>query len=239
MKSQIADTFITSFVHELIKSSNPEGYKQGEEEARIEIAKRNVHKKIPEEIRNKSFSQNLSKNSPLDEQMQPSIVPSNSEALTKELSPVHPAQPKFSPTMQRSIKLPPMSSPIHNPPKIPPPQQNKPDFKPFQEGELDLGPLGKILKDPRVQAIEVPGQSKPVLVRKDGTKMRTDIRMRKEEIENIIKSFSKNSRVPIIGGIFKAAIDNLLMTAVTSEFAEGRFIIEKRNPFQQLPIPRR
>ena len=57
----------------------------------------------------------------------------------------------------------------------------------------------------------------------------------KEEVDKIINYFSAQTKIPLVGGTFKAAFRNLIITAVISDFLGSRFVIEKRSPFQTLP----
>lgn len=88
-----------------------------------------------------------------------------------------------------------------------------------------------ILKDPRVQSIECLGPGKNIMVKKDGAVMSTSFSMSKEEIDSFLGNISKETKIPIIAGVFKAALNNLIITAVVSEYVGSRFIIQKRMPF--------
>ncbi len=46
--------------------------------------------------------------------------------------------------------------------------------------------------------------------------------------------FSQNARIPITNGILKAAVGDLIISAVISDFAGSRFVINKINPFNQI-----
>ena len=93
--------------------------------------------------------------------------------------------------------------------------------------EFNLGKIDALIKDPRVSLIESPGPGKIVLVRMDGTTTTTQISLSQEEIHSIIKKFAEQARIPIVPGIFKAVVGNLLITAVISELVGTRFIISK------------
>jgi hypothetical protein len=49
-------------------------------------------------------------------------------------------------------------------------------------------------------------------------------------VNNIINRFSQQAKIPLLGGILKAAVGDLLISAVTSEFVGSRFIISRLNP---------
>jgi len=101
------------------------------------------------------------------------------------------------------------------------------------QGMMDIGKLNLFLRDPRINQIEVNGPEREVLVRISGSPQRTRVKLTKEEIEKIIRSFSEKTRIPLIKGVFKAAVGELVLTAVISDFVDTRFTIQKRRPFQQ------
>lgn len=100
-------------------------------------------------------------------------------------------------------------------------------------GQLDLGKLNLFLADPRVNQLECYGPEKDVLVRVGNQTQKTRVNLSKEEIESIIKDFSEKTRIPVIRGVFRAALGNLILTAVTSDFVDTRFTIQKKAPFQK------
>jgi hypothetical protein len=46
-----------------------------------------------------------------------------------------------------------------------------------------------------------------------------------------MSSISEQTKIPLIPGIFKAVLNNLIITAVLSDYVGTRFIIQKRSPF--------
>jgi len=118
-------------------------------------------------------------------------------------------------------------------PKIP--LSQKKTQKPLSpEEQPNIGKLSPIIKDPRVSSLECQGPGKSVLVIKDGTIQKTQIILTAEEIFFIIDEFSQKTRIPLIKGTFKAALGELIMTAVISDFVGSRFMLQKRNSFQPL-----
>src|SRR3989344_240183 len=88
-------------------------------------------------------------------------------------------------------------------------QAHKPTPPPIsgvRQEPVKLGKLTKILLDPSVQSIE---------------------------INNLMQEVSNKTRIPLIQGLFKAAFQDLVLTAVISEHIGTRFMIQKMNPFQQ------
>ena len=129
----------------------------------------------------------------------------------------HHAQTKFPPQL---IQQPKMHN-IFSPPMI---------SQETQEQEIPyLGKLTPLISDPEVESIESPGPNQNILVKKRGALQRTSISLTPQEIETIIKDFSQKTRIPLIEGTFKAALSDLIITAVISEFVGSRFVIQKRN----------
>ena len=91
--------------------------------------------------------------------------------------------------------------------------------------------LNKIINDKSVQMIECPGPGKNVLVKIRNKVNVTKLNLNEAEIKNIIIYFSDYARIPIVGGILKTSVDNIMISAVVSEYAGSRFIINKKNPY--------
>lgn len=115
-------------------------------------------------------------------------------------------------------------------------QQIQPQYQPKPVG-FHLGKTEVFLKDPLLQSIECPGPGKNILVKKQNNISPTRTILSQQEINNIINSFSQQAKIPISSGILKAAVGNLVISAVISEFVGSRFIINKLTPPQvQQPI---
>jgi len=98
--------------------------------------------------------------------------------------------------------------------------------------EFDLGKLNPFISDRLITSIECPGPGKFILIKRANKLEVTKIRLDKSEIESIIKKFSEKSRIPLIGGIFKTVVGNLVITALQSDIVGSRFIITKISPYQ-------
>ena len=94
--------------------------------------------------------------------------------------------------------------------------------------------LNFLIKDPAVTEIECLGAEQQLLVKKAGTVQRTRVKLSIEEVYQLIAEFSQKTRIPVIEGTFKAALNNLILTAILSETLGPRFILQKKNPFQEL-----
>lgn len=100
----------------------------------------------------------------------------------------------------------------------------------FTRVDIDLGKLNPLLKDSMVREIQCNGPEKKVVVKGAmGTKEST-ITLTKEDVESILEAFSKTAKIPIHGGITKIVVGNLVLSAITSEVIESKFIIKKMLP---------
>lgn len=105
----------------------------------------------------------------------------------------------------------------------------KPEYK-LKPEDFNLGKIEVLLKDPLIQSIESPGPGKNILVKKYDKINVTKIILSQEEINEIIANFSSKAKIPLLGGILKAVVGNLVISAITSEFVGSRFIINRINP---------
>ncbi len=167
----------------------------------------------------------------IEENLAPSIKPSITLQQTKKF-PIQPSRilhplPRYnlkpiSPAgFQSSIKTEakhemPFQQPQHFPSAIP--------------REFNLGKVNFLIQDPRVTVIECPGPGKFILARTSGQTSMTKISLIQDEIQQILQKFSEQTRIPIISGLFKAAVGNLVVTAVISDLIGSRFIITKITP---------
>ncbi len=87
--------------------------------------------------------------------------------------------------------------------------------------------LNSLIKDHYVNEIECVGVNSPLIVKKSGLTQNTQINLSIDEIYEIIAEFSQKTRIPVINGRIKAALNDLIITAVLSETLGPRFIIQK------------
>lgn len=228
-KHELRESFLKAFVSTLIKANlKPEKKEQTKKKDSLQDIKH-----IPEG----------------KGEMKPSLRPTQDPALPmpkvsvirRPGAPRRP--PKFAPPIRKSRK--PTPSEAELPPL--PPQQPKtliqvgglrPDKPTLPEeltasNQMNLGKVTQLLLDPSVISVECPGPAKNVLVNKAGKIQATPIQLTQDEIDNIIKEVSDKTRVPLVpSGLFKAAFQDLIMTAIVSELAGTRFVIQKRTPFR-------
>ena len=96
---------------------------------------------------------------------------------------------------------------------------------------FSLNKLDPLIRDNTVTVIECPGPGKPVIVKSIGRIVPSQVILSEQEIKNVVEIFSNFAKIPVIEGIFKAAVGNLLITAVLSDFVGSRFVINKYTPY--------
>lgn len=100
-------------------------------------------------------------------------------------------------------------------------------------GGINLGKITSVLLDPAVFGVECQGPGKNLLVNRSGAIQAASLSLTKDEINMLMEEFSDKTRIPLVDGVFKAAFQDLILTAVVSDFVGTRFIIQKRLPFQR------
>lgn len=98
-----------------------------------------------------------------------------------------------------------------------------------------LEKLRQMILDPTVQSIECPGPDKFITVARYGMIQTTNIKLSKEEINDMLKEISLRVRIPLITGVYKVRYQNLLITAVISEFVGTRFVMQKAPLLYEVP----
>ena len=93
--------------------------------------------------------------------------------------------------------------------------------------ELDLAKLNILVRDPLVKIIECNGPDENILVMGMMGRRSTPIKLSREEIDEVLEKFSGVSRIPLHEGLFKAAVGNLIISAVISEIVGIKFVIRK------------
>ncbi len=158
--------------------------------------------------------------------------------LTEQFTQPLPAFLNMIPSMMHNFQLPeqyalPLPKQQHFPnvplPPMKPPRTYSPN--PQAPQNLNIGKMTKILYDPSVWSVECPGPGKGILVNRAGSILTSSITLTPEEIQQVLNEFSERTRIPLIQGVFKAVYQDLLITAVISEFVGTRFVLQKRLPF--------
>ena len=98
----------------------------------------------------------------------------------------------------------------------------------------DYGKITPLLNDPSVSTIECQGAGKSIMIIRAGQKQMTRIVLSAEDIKNILKNVSDAAHIPLLEGVFRAAVDNFSLNAVISEMIGSRFIIKKQTAYAML-----
>ena len=142
------------------------------------------------------------------------LIEKNISHLRQKAAPQKPARPAMQPSpLTASIKS--------------PPEKLAAGQKIIIQALAKISPL---LSDTSIQTVECPGPGKPILVYKSGLIQTTNLILTSEEINRIMQEISEKTRIPLISGIFKAAWESYIVTAVMSEFVGTRFILQKKKP---------
>jgi hypothetical protein len=235
--------FLQFFTAELIKNMA----KEKELKKRIEAEKIKIkYIQPPEDIKlnnignsvifhqdPEKLEKSITSEEPIKEEITPHIhrvklpkrITNPSTSLTKTPSYLNLNKPSSNKElMQKSRKIQSHGSQtISKPPPINQPLPTTPDYA--------LKKIEPLIKDNAVQMIECPGPGKHILVKARNKINSTKIILNESEIKNIINYFSVSAKIPIIGGILKAAVNNLVISAIVSEYVGSRFIINKKSPY--------
>jgi hypothetical protein len=146
------------------------------------------------------------------------------QRLKKEMEKLMEEKMNFSPKKIETQTTP----QIQKTPQIIYPTENFPVEQPkFEQQPLGLNQIEQLIANPTIAVVECPGPGRFILVKKGFKKIATKITLNREEIEEILNYFSNESRIPRIGGVFKAIVDNLILTAIDSPYGGPKFIITK------------
>jgi hypothetical protein len=99
--------------------------------------------------------------------------------------------------------------------------------------DIELGKLNPLVNDSMVKVIECYGPGENLVVSGGMGTKKTGMILEKEEIENIIKKFSEETKIPVQEGIFKVVAGRLIFLAIISEMIGSKFIIKKMSPPEQ------
>ena len=156
------------------------------------------------------------------------IQPSQFQFPQPKIQISRPQQPMIRPQFNKPPEKLPMRSPRYLQQRTPSTSLNEKDKL------INLGKINTILSDPSVFSIESSGPEKNLIVNRAGKIQSSSLTLNKEEIDLIMKEISDKTRIPLIsGGVFKAVLKDLVITAVISDYIGTRFLMQKRTPFQR------
>ena len=88
--------------------------------------------------------------------------------------------------------------------------------------------LNALIRNPAINEIECIGADNPLMIKIRGMTQKTQVKLTIEEIYDLIAEFSQKTKIPVINGSIKAALNNLIITAALSETLGPRFILQKK-----------
>jgi hypothetical protein len=94
-----------------------------------------------------------------------------------------------------------------------------------------LDKLRPILNDPAVFGVSCSGPDQNIQITRSGMIQTVQMSFTMNEINDFMKDLSEKTKIPLIPGLFKIMLQNLIITAAVSEFVGTKFTIEKK-PFQ-------
>ncbi len=166
---------------------------------------------------------------PITQKLNPEIIPNLTPSPSKKFAPVVVTSLTIDPIKKKSIHPKILTNPL--PKKVL--SGNLTTTAPVTNainGYPNLGKLNSLISDPGIENIECIGPNKNVIVKKHGRLEKTGVLLTNNEIKQIIQDFSVKTKIPLVRGTFKAVLENLILTAVISEFAGTKFILQKKNP---------
>jgi hypothetical protein len=87
--------------------------------------------------------------------------------------------------------------------------------------------LNSLIDDIYVSEIECANSDAPLTVKKFGAIQKTGVRLSVDEIYELVAEFSQKTRIPVVEGRIRAALNNLVISANLSGKLGPSFIIQK------------
>lgn len=161
----------------------------------------------------------------------------NSKEVVASLNKIEkPEQRIFNPPPKR-ISLRPFTPVLKIPEPRLPPQLQYLQPTPTQQ-EIDLGKLNPLIKDPLVKIIQCNGEDTNIIVEGTMGRKTSSIILSKEDIDNVINTFSKIAKIPVDGGAVKIVAGRLILLAVISDVVSTKFLIKKISSYPSSTFPR-
>jgi hypothetical protein len=107
-----------------------------------------------------------------------------------------------------------------------------------EQAQDNLAKLRPFINDRSVTSIECAGPGKQIMINRSGMIQTPNFTLNDNEISLIMKEISDKTRIPLTSGVFKAAFEGFIITAVISDFVGTRFLLQRRMPgMMQMPQP--
>ncbi len=98
--------------------------------------------------------------------------------------------------------------------------------------------INNLLRDGSIQSIECSGPGKNLVVKRNNKINVTKLVFGPIQIKEVIDYFSGQARIPVANGILKAAVGDLIISSVSSNFVGSRFIITRNTPYSLIDSPK-
>lgn len=122
--------------------------------------------------------------------------------------------------------------------KVPMPSQKPALTKPvpadYKPSDNLYGKINPLINDPAITIIECNGAGQNISIVRAGQRQFTRISLNPVEIKELLDKIAEKARVPLLEGVFKAAVDNFIINAVVSTSVGSRFLIKKQTPYSLL-----
>tara|TARA_Y100000034_G_scaffold126562_1_gene177961 strand:- start:457 stop:1155 length:699 start_codon:yes stop_codon:yes gene_type:complete len=218
------ELFLQEFTKKLIKSISVEQFENIKKESLLKkdesLKRKNFQKIIGEKINRNKKKESLKLN-----------MDKGGKSLKLNIENVSTVSPspgkKFTPISATKLTINPLKPAI---PKEEIQEIPQTPIIPPVKGYPNVGKLNLLISDVGVESIECLGANKNVIVKKGGKVQQTRIILTRNEIKQILEDFSQKTKIPLQAGTFKAILNNLILTAIISEFSGTRFIIQKKTP---------
>jgi hypothetical protein len=147
------------------------------------------------------------------------VVPS--VPMIKNSSPSSVSVASTVPILKPPVSLPPAS--VSQVPKMPVMANSGPPVPSGKYGKLTL-----LTHDPSVLSIECSGSNSPVsVIRRGGQRQVTKISLSSSEIKSILQTFSDDSHVPLLDGVFRVIVNGWSVNAVISDLIGSKFVLNR------------
>jgi hypothetical protein len=219
------DKFIQKFVHSIILNIRAKKFNYNERHVIHADLVPRMHSRVMEA----SLREGSTARTPAAAPIQHSFVPPKRN-LSALVTPIR------MPTRTLRPQPVPRAMPVMNSAPVAPARKEiqMPAAPPGATLSQDYGKLTPLLSDPSVSTIECAGASKPLTIIRAGQKQMTRINLNVEEIKEFLQKISDIVHIPLLEGVFRAAVDNFSVNAVISEIIGSRFIIKKQTAYSML-----
>jgi len=180
---------------------------------------------------------------PLRQMIHADLVPKISKEtieksiMNKSISVKNIEQVNFTPMprIKKFISNPNLTLPSmpNNPPQIKQiiPKNNLSEKEIYFKPVSGYGKIDPLLNDSSISAIECPGPEKPVVIIRMGRRQFTQIILNKDEIIEVLEEIAARVKIPLMEGVFRAAVDNFYINSIVNDMIGSKFVITKNLHF--------